>query len=111
MAKTFQMSWVGNTKRWAKQYRGKSYSVSCRQLGSPPTKEASWQAANGWWEKKQSEIDGQNEAERVKPGTPAARIRILEAFAGRPIGDEADVGLVMSEFTEFYSDRPLPPGV
>src|SRR5581483_8807540 len=56
----YQMTWVPSTKRWAKNYLGKSYSVSCRQLGCQPTKEASWKKANDWWEQKQAEIDGQH---------------------------------------------------
>ncbi len=41
----------------AEKVRGKMYSVSCRQLGTPPTKEASTSAANAWWLRKQAEID------------------------------------------------------
>ena len=51
------MYWVGSQHRWLKEYRGKSYSVSCKQLGSLPTKEASRKAANDWWDKKQIEVD------------------------------------------------------
>ncbi len=43
------MTWVPNQKRWMKFYRGKSYAVSCRQLGTDATKEASRSAANDWW--------------------------------------------------------------
>jgi hypothetical protein len=39
-------------------HRGKVYVVSCKDLGAPPTKEGSYQAANAWWERKQAEIDG-----------------------------------------------------
>ena len=27
-----QMTWVGGQKRWIKEYRGKTYAVSCKQL-------------------------------------------------------------------------------
>jgi hypothetical protein len=57
------MTWVASQTRWLKEYHGKSYSVSCRQLsrrlGSPipPTKEGSWREANAWWDVRQAEID------------------------------------------------------
>ncbi len=52
------MSWIATQRRWMKNYRGKRYAVSPRQLGTPATKEASRQGANDWWTKKQAEIDG-----------------------------------------------------
>jgi integrase len=54
------MSWEPTRKRWWKQYRGRRYLVSCRQLGTRETKEASYQAANAWWLTKKIEIDGQH---------------------------------------------------
>ena len=53
VAKKLHMTWVAGTRRWRKLYRGKWYSVSCRQLGTAETKEASWKAANEWWEEQQ----------------------------------------------------------
>jgi hypothetical protein len=50
------MTWVPSTKRWSKKFKGKTYSVSCRQLGTPATKEASLRASNLWWEKKEEEL-------------------------------------------------------
>jgi len=50
------MSWVAGQSRWTKQYRGKTYSVSCRQLSATPSKEASAAQANAWWEQKQAEL-------------------------------------------------------
>ena len=52
-----QMTWVKARKGWMKKHRGQMYSVSCKQLGTEPTKEASVKAANDWWEKKLGEID------------------------------------------------------
>ncbi len=51
------MTWNPSQKRWLKKYRGKMYSVSPRQLKSPPTKDGSRQAANQWWEAKQRTLD------------------------------------------------------
>jgi integrase len=58
------MTYVPAQKRWTKGYKGKTYSVSCKQLGCPPSKDASRLAANLWWEAKQQEIDA---AERADP--------------------------------------------
>ncbi len=57
MAEREIMYWVSSQKRWLKEYRGKTYSRSAKQLGTAPTKEASRKAANDWWDKKQQEID------------------------------------------------------
>ena len=51
------MGWNKRQRRWAKKYKGKVWFVSPRQLDTDSTKEASRQAANDWWEKKQAEID------------------------------------------------------
>jgi integrase len=40
-----------------KEYKGKKYSVSCRQLNCMENKEASYQAANQWWTNKKLELD------------------------------------------------------
>jgi integrase len=56
MARSYSMTWVSEQRRWLKKYRGKLYGVSCRQLGTDDTKDASWQAANEWWQKKQTEL-------------------------------------------------------
>lgn len=56
------MSYVKSQKRWVKKYKGQCYFVSCKQLGVPGTKEASWLAANEWWTARQKEIESQEEA-------------------------------------------------
>ncbi len=57
MARKLEMTWQGSTRRWFKKHRGKMYTVSCRQLGCPDTKEGSAAAANAWWTAKQKEIE------------------------------------------------------
>ena len=57
MAEKCLMYWVSKQKRWLKEYKGKTYSVSCKQLGCSPTKDISRKAANDWWEQKQRELD------------------------------------------------------
>lgn len=108
MGKSYHMTWVPGSKRWAKEYKGKSLAVSCRQLGVPATKDNSWQAANAWWEKKQKEIDATAESLKVKPGTSAAMQKLLEAWVGRPLVDATDASIVMTEFIDYYKQRPIP---
>jgi hypothetical protein len=43
------MTWVKARKGWMKKYKGRMYSVSCKQLGCPPSREHSREAANQWW--------------------------------------------------------------
>jgi integrase len=59
MAKRLHMTWVAGSRRWRKLYKGKWYSVSCRQLAVEGSKEASWKAANKWWEQTQGVTDSQ----------------------------------------------------
>ena len=51
------MTWNKDQRRWFKKYRSKMYSVSTKQLGTHPTKQASRSAANAWWLEKQEEVD------------------------------------------------------
>jgi integrase len=57
VARKYQMTWQASTRRWFKKHRGKMYTVSCRQLGCPDTKEGSAPAANSWWNAKLTEIE------------------------------------------------------
>ncbi len=57
MPSRLHMTWVAGGRRWTKKYKGSWYAISCRKLGVPETKEASWRAANAWWEAKQREVD------------------------------------------------------
>src|SRR4029078_5229145 len=52
------MQWKAESARWTKMYKGKTYYVSCKALGAPPTKGGSMIQANEWWKAKQTEIDG-----------------------------------------------------
>jgi integrase len=65
------MSWVASTSRWKKMHRGKMYVVSCRQFGVPETKEASWRAANEWWEQQLATPD---QDERVARAMKVSRL-------------------------------------
>jgi integrase len=60
------MTWVVSGRRWVKCYKQKWYAISCKKLGVPETKEASWRAANAWWEEKQQEIDNALPTEEEK---------------------------------------------
>src|SRR5947209_7714635 len=56
------MTWQEVDKRWHKKYHGKKYAVSPRQLGTLPTKAASYQAANDWWTEKVKELEAPRNA-------------------------------------------------
>lgn len=78
MAKKHHMTWYASGRRWRKCVGGKWYSVSCRQLGVPETKEASWRAANEWWEREQGLLGLPSEDERL---TRAAQVsRLVQDF-------------------------------
>lgn len=66
MALATEMTWERSKLRWRKMYRGKVYTVSCKELDLPPTKEASYQAANAWWRAKLVQLGGE-----ARPGTHA----------------------------------------
>jgi len=51
------MTWIPARRGWMKEYNGRKYAVSCRQLNAPESKEGSYQAANEWWTRKKAEID------------------------------------------------------
>jgi hypothetical protein len=57
MPASFDLTWDGTNKRWRIMHKGQRFVVSCRQLGAPPTKEASYVAANEWWRQKLAEIE------------------------------------------------------
>src|SRR5271166_4223565 len=59
MSRLYKMTWEKSKQRWRKMYQGRIYTVSPQTLGCPPTKDESYQAANGWWEAKLTEIKGQ----------------------------------------------------
>jgi integrase len=76
------MSWDGKNRRWLKEYtppsgQRKKYAVSCRQLGVPESKDASYQAANRWWEAKKAELDA---AHRPVPRPPLPMEDVLRAW-------------------------------
>jgi integrase len=63
MPASYLMSWESKSRRWWKQYKGRRYVVSCRQLGAPETKEGSYQAANAWWQAQKAAIDAERPAD------------------------------------------------
>src|SRR5262245_46255682 len=81
MARLYRMTWVANGRRWMKEYKGRKYAISCRQLGVPENKAESYLAANAWWEAKKREIDGQSPA----PLLPAV---LLDAMERISVGSE-----------------------
>jgi integrase len=90
------MSWIPKLRRWQKLYKGRRYTVSCRQLGCPvETKEGSGQLANEWWLKRRAEVDGANKP----PSDPAVeQIGRLLQLERVPVSlcDEPELGLIAS---------------
>jgi integrase len=108
------MTWVPGRKGWMKWYRGRNYSVSCRQLGTEPTKEASWQAANEWWLEKEAELRGRA-AVPEKPLDPASRSvkDLLERFPHdelRRIAVRGEAARTVLDILEKASVHGLPQG-
>jgi integrase len=75
MPANYLMSWMPKERRWKKLYRGTLYRVSCRQLGTPETKEGSWKAANEWWLATKSELDKPESDGRETRATKIGRLR------------------------------------
>ncbi len=69
MPKKHLMTWVPSGRRWRKVFKGKAYVVSCRQLGVSETKEASWKAANQWWERQLTTLNAPDDGDRVARAT------------------------------------------
>jgi hypothetical protein len=106
MMRSYLMTWIPKLRRWAKRYRGKQFTISCRQLGcAEETKEASWRLANAWWKERQAEITLANR--KPSAGSPEAVEAILRAWGG------PDMGLpeALLSFMAYFSDKPLPTGV
>ncbi len=82
MARVYHMTWIPSRRGWMKEYRGRKYAVSCRQLGTPETKDGSYQAANAWWEAKRLETDSTARARLPAPRTPAPMEDIVSALYG-----------------------------
>lgn len=119
------MTWVAGSRRWRKCYKGKWYSVSCRQLNSDETKEASWKAANEWWEREQGLADAAPPTEQDRRANAfkvwsmvqdwerlddASRERLVDALLGagqyRKIKEQADA-MVASAVTATPPDRTV----
>jgi integrase len=112
MARLNLMSWVAGSRRWLKEYKGKKYAISCRQLGTPPTKEGSYQQANEWWRAKQAEVDGYALLPALpKPGEPGVVTRLLEAWHGGPFQSQEEAAAALADLMAYYADKPLPAEV
>jgi integrase len=109
MGRIYHMTWVPRRRGWMKEYKGKKYAVSCRQLGAPDTKDGSYQQANEWWQRRRAEIDLQ--AAPPRPGTTEALSALLAAWKGEPLESVADAGAVLLEMMAHFVDNPIPPVV
>src|SRR5437899_8589304 len=89
MPRQFLMTWVPAQSRWIKQHKGRTYSVSAKQLNAPATKGQSWMHANAWWEAKQKEIEAAERA--AQPPEVSALDTLLDALARLPDEQLADI--------------------
>ena len=99
MPASYEMSWIAKLRRWSKMYRGKRYIVSCRQLGTPETKEGSYKAANDWWRQKLAEIEGNPLQARVEP-----LLRTLEEQKAREQEQGLDTSALDFTLDHFKTD-------
>lgn len=84
MPRQYQMTYVHSRKGWMKHHQGKNYAVSCAQLGTPVGKEASYLAANAWWERKLNELEEAQKAKREKSHRRSeAIVEALEQYTGK----------------------------
>jgi integrase len=107
MARPQLMTWREDSKRWVKTHNKTDYVVSCRQLGTPRTKEASRQAANEWWESKLIELEGQPPPEADGLLTLPAMSDILDGKKSLP-ADGARIDL--EEWLPYLNGKPFPKG-
>jgi integrase len=56
--RVYRMTWEGAKSRWRKMFKGTTYTISCKELGCPPTKAESYSAANAWWAQKHAQLQG-----------------------------------------------------
>jgi integrase len=108
MPRVLHMTWEKARRRWRKMYKGKVYTVSPRELGCNPTMVDGIGAANEWWEKKKAELDGRER--KPRPGTPAAQLAILEAYAGRKLDSPEEQLAAALAMREEYGANP-PEGL
>ena len=103
------MTFVPARKGWLKQYRGKTYAVSCAQLRVPATKEGSYVAANCWWASKLKEINGlaETEAKKVHPRSDAI-VEALERHIGKTFESSDEVKETLFSVLE---SAPLAAGL
>jgi hypothetical protein len=108
MPRLVEMTWVRSMKRWSKMYRGVRYLISCRQLGTAETEEASVAAANEWWRAKKAEVDGRKVG--PVPGSEEAARALLEAWAGPEVPPEGLPGALLN-LIDHFRGQGLPPAV
>lgn len=114
MAINYRMTWIETQRRWVKkvpvelrQIAGVTFvSVSPRQLGTAPTKAASWRAANQWWDSQLASWREQSKPQPIEPGSPQAIQTMLEAWAGKALDSEDERALVTLDLVNHYDQMP-----
>src|SRR5262249_51180759 len=113
MARAYHMSWDGPRGRWVKMYKGQRYTVACSVLGVPAAKDASYQAANRWWEAKKAEIDAAARPvpRPTLPMEPVLRASLPEDFYDDYRKARAYVGYPTREQLEEIADLHRRAGI
>jgi integrase len=88
-------------------YCGRRFYVSCRQLGTAETKEASVQAANRWWSAKQSDLDLAHRAGLTPPRVPLPGEDVAAALIGSKAWDS--VQAIVDAAAHYLSTLPNSP--
>jgi integrase len=86
-----------------KEYQGKKYAISCRQLGVAETKDESYQAANAWWLAKKHGLDAASRP-RLRPLLPMEDLAAAFLDKQGPL-DAEDVGTLLSLETALRASR------
>jgi len=97
------MTWEPNKSRWRKMHRGKIYTVTCETLGQPATKEASYRAANQWWEEKKAELEAHQPAHPHR-----AVLEVIERRMDWAAAHQPDLVPVLEDDLEIV--KALPEG-
>jgi integrase len=93
-------------------YKGKIFTVTCRDLGCLATKESSYRAANAWWTAKRAELDHLPLDDRV-PESVAIREKMLDYLALEPGEDRQTRTRLQGEIEALKSGARInkPDGV
>jgi integrase len=130
MPRNYDMTWVPDRQLWRKMYKGKVYTVSCKQLRelgydvTADTQVGSYPQANLWWFRKKAEIDAAETPARP-PMTPLEQTarayfkppevweEILRDLDARGVPRQAALNVPLWSLMQdnLLGGKPLPPNL